>query len=389
MSIGSSFSEDIEMMTDLLTIYFTLFILFGILYFTIIFSYTTGWFKIKNFTLTNDDIKTIISVIIPARNEENNILNLLSDLKKQNYPAGLYEVIIIDDHSTDKTYKRVLKFIKDNDNQVVKIIRLEAGQLTDTYKKNAITKGIEISKGDLIVTTDADCRFGPDWLKTIAGYYEAKRCKMIIGPVAYHNETTFFEKLQSLEFLSLVAVSAGASAIGKPIMSNGANLAYEKEAFKIAGGFSKDRFSSGDDVFLMMKFRKMFGPRSISFVYTKAKKTVSEFINQRIRWASKNKGFDFNILFVSITVYFVNLFLLTGALLSIFIPGIFHLIAIAFGIKLLIDLPILTGFVKFAKKTELLFYIIPVYLIYPFYIVVSGALGMTGNYRWKDRKIKN
>ena len=256
MSIGSSFSEDIEMMTDLLTIYFTLFILFGILYFTIIFSYTTGWFKIKNFTLTNDDIKTIISVIIPARNEENNILNLLSDLKKQNYPAGLYEVIIIDDHSTDKTYKRVLKFIKDNDNQVVKIIRLEAGQLTDTYKKNAITKGIEISKGDLIVTTDADCRFGPDWLKTIAGYYEAKRCKMIIGPVAYHNETTFFEKLQSLEFLSLVAVSAGASAIGKPIMSNGANLAYEKEAFKIAGGFSKDRFSSGDDVFLMMKFRK-------------------------------------------------------------------------------------------------------------------------------------
>ncbi len=381
-------------MISLLTIYFVFLFLFGVLYFLIILSYTTGWFALKKFVLNNNNPKTYLSVVIPARNEETNIQNILNDLQKQNYPDDLFEVIIIDDHSTDDTYKIASGFIQNQTN--TKIVRLISDSYSDTFKKNAITKGIEISKGSIIVTTDADCRVGPEWLQTIAGYYETKKCKMIIGPVAYYNEATFFEKLQSLEFLSLVAVSAGASAIGKPIMSNGANLAYEKQAFETVGGFSKDKFSSGDDVFLMIKFRKIFGPGSISFlknrnsfVFTKAKKSIGEFINQRVRWASKNKGFGLNILFVSVTVYFTNLLLLSGAVFSVFYPELFRFIAVAFVIKLLIDIPILTGFIKFAKKTQLLFYIIPVYLIYPVYIVVSGALGMTGKYRWKDRKIKN
>ncbi len=382
-------------MINPLTIYFALLILSGVFYFIIILSYTIGWFGLKNFIPENENLKTTLSVIIPARNEENNILSLLTDLQNQNYPSGLFEVIIIDDHSTDQTYYKAEKFIKDDNGIDIKIIRLESDTLSDTYKKNAITKGIEISKGELIVTTDADCRVQPDWLKTIAGFYEEKKYKMILGPVAYHNETTFFEKLQSLEFLSLIAVSAGASAIGKPIMSNGANLAYEKKAFKTAGGFTKDKFSSGDDVFLMMKFRKIFGSRSIaflknnnSFVCTTAKKSLKEFVNQRIRWASKNKGFNLNILFVSVTVYLLNLLLLTGVIISIFIPDIFPLIAIAFGIKLIIDIPILAGFVKFAKKSALLLYVIPVYLVYPVYITISGAWGIFGNYNWKERKIK-
>ena len=384
------------MMYSLLTIYFALIFLFGVLYFIIIFSYTIGWFKLKSFKLTNRDFKTILTVIIPARNEEENILKILNDLKKQKYSSNLFEVIIIDDHSTDNTYSTVADYIKKNNVPAIKIIRQKSDGISNTYKKNAITKGIELSKGELIVTTDADCRVQPDWLKTIVGFYETKGCKMIVGPVAYYDESTIFEKLQSLEFLSLIAVAAGALAIDKPIMSNGANLAYEKEAFKNVGGFSRDNFSSGDDVFLMMKFRKMFGPGSIaflknknSFVDTKAKKTVKEFIDQRVRWASKNRGFDLNILFISVTVYFLNLLLLSGAIISIFIPNIFPLIALAFGIKLLIDIPILSGFVKFAKKTSLLFYIIPVYIFYPIYIVISGAWGITGKYKWKDRRIKN
>ena len=366
------------------------------MYFGIISSYTYGWFKLKNFAPNNNVLKTTITVIIPARNEENNILNILNDLSNQKYPEKLFEVIVIDDHSTDDTYNIVSDFIKQNNTLSIKIIRQTSENISDTYKKNAIAKGIDISKGELIVTTDADCRAQSGWLKIIASFYEEKKCKMIVGPVVYHNESTFFEKLQSLEFMSLVAVSAGSASIGNPIMCNGANLAYEKLAFDKVGGFSKDKFSSGDDVFLMIKFRKMFGSRSItflknrnSFVYTKAKKTVKEFIDQRVRWASKNKGFNFNILFISVTVYFLNLLLLSGVIISIFNPNIFPLVALAFGIKLLIDFPILAGFVKFAKKTALLFYIVPVYLFYPVYIVISGAMGMTGNYKWKDRKIKN
>lgn len=383
------------MMINLMTIYFVFLILSGVFYFIIILSYTIGWFKLKSFLPTSDAFKTALSVIIPARNEEDNIILLLEDLQKQDYPANMFEVTVIDDHSTDDTLNVVRSFIENNYDLNIKIVSLTSDNISETYKKNAISKGIETSKGELIVTTDADCRVRPEWLKTITAFYEENNCKMIIGPVAYHNETTFFEKLQSLEFLSLIAVGAGAAAIQKPVMSNGANLAYEKKAFEIAGGFTKDKFSSGDDVFLMMKFRKMFGSGSIaflknsnSFVYTKAKKSVKDFINQRVRWASKNKGFDLNILFVSVTVYFLNLLLLTGLIISLFHPEIFPLIALAFGIKLIIDIPILAGFVKFAKKTALLLYVIPIYLIYPVYIVISGAWGVFGNYNWKERKIK-
>ena len=130
------------MMNDPLTIYFVFLILFGILYLIIIFSYTVGWFGLKIFALKSDETKTTLSVIIPARNEEDNILNILNDLQKQNYPTGLFEVIIIDDHSADNTLNRVTGFIKNTDSPAVKIIRLESDKFSDTYKKHQRTSAL-------------------------------------------------------------------------------------------------------------------------------------------------------------------------------------------------------------------------------------------------------
>lgn len=383
-------------MTEPIQIFNFLLIFFGMVYFVIIFIYTFGWYRLKTFINPELIPDTNVSIVVPARNEEINIGNLLNDLIQQNYPKDKYEIIIIDDNSTDNTAEIVTSFIKDHLEYNIKIIHLSKENPEAAYKKKAITKAIEASKGELIITTDADCTVNKNWLLSFVFFYQTEKPQMIVGPVSYHNELSFFEKLQSFEFLSLIAITAGAIRIRRPIMCNGANLAYEKSAFTELGGFGNDKFSSGDDVFLLLKIKKYFGNKSVRFlknldaiVYTEPKKTIKDFIHQRIRWASKNKGYDAKILFVSFTVYMVNLLVITGLLMALVYPMILKLVIAFMFIKMFIDLPILFGITKFVNQRKILFYAFPMLILYPIYIIITGALGIIGNYRWKGRNIKN
>jgi cellulose synthase/poly-beta-1,6-N-acetylglucosamine synthase-like glycosyltransferase len=382
-------------MNDLILLYFILLILFGGFYFVIIATFSIGWFSLKQYRTISPEPKTQVSVLVPARNEENVIEKLLSNLCRQDYPDHLYEIIVIDDHSTDHTARVVNKFISGHSNFSIKLLRMKGETQTKAYKKKAIRTAIEQSLGNLIITTDADCLPDNNWIKTIVSLYETKQPKMIVGPVNFHQEKSFFQKIQSLEFLSLIAMTAGSIKTGHPIMCNGANLAYEKQAFFDVGGFGIDRFSSGDDVFLLQRIRKHFGSNSVrflkskdAFVYTVALRTLKEFFDQRIRWASKNKGYDLKILVISFTVYMMNLLLLTAVAISLFHPGFWKTTAYIFAVKYIIDLPVLIGIVSFAKKMKLFVYSIPLIVIYPIYIILAGALGIVSSYNWKGRKLK-
>lgn len=383
-------------MSLFLVIYFILLFAFGVVYIMLIGGYTLGWFMLSSYPEKNKTtFKTQASIIIPARNEEQNIQLSLLDLIKQNISSSNFEIIVVDDNSIDMTSLKVEETINQNPNIKISLIKLKDGELNTPYKKNAILAGIENSTGELIITTDADCRFSENWLSTMLDFYESEKPKMIVGPVSFHNDYTFFEKLQTIEFLSLIAVTGGAVRINKPIMCNGANLAYEKNAFYEAGGFGDDRFSSGDDVFLLFKIRKLFGNKSICFlknykavVFTEAKKSLKEFIHQRIRWASKNKGYDLNILMVSFSVYMVNLLLIIGVIYSIFNTELLYLMAILVLVKALIDVPILFGIFHFIKRKKALFLALPLVVLYPLYIVLTGALGIVSQYQWKGRNVK-
>ena len=382
-------------MTDPVIIFYIPLLFFGIIYLVIISIYTYGWFRLKTYKPPDITLKTQVSIIIPARNEEKNITNLLADLVKQDFSKDLFEIIVIDDNSSDQTVNIVNSFISSHPEHKIQLIKISEEEPFMAYKKKAISLAIEKSKGDLIVTTDADCRLGEKWLKSIVSFYESEKPGMIVGPVSFHNEKSFFEKMQTLEFLSFIAITGGAIKIGNPIMCNGANLAYEKKAFYDVGRFGGDEFSSGDDVFLMLKIKKYFGNKSVrflknynAFVFTEAKKTLRDFFNQRTRWASKNKGYDFKILFISVTVYMINLLLLTGLVLSIFYPFLFKIVVFSYLVKLIIDIPILIGIGNFIKRSRMFIFSLPLILIYPVYIILTGALGIVGNYQWKGRKVK-
>lgn len=364
-------------------------------YFFFILVYTIGWFSLSADHPHPGSPSTKVSILVPVRNEERNISLLMRDLIKQDYPVALFEVIFIDDNSGDHTVSEIHQAMEQYPNFSIRLIQLKGHETVGAYKKFAISQAIDISIGDLIVTTDADCRMSKKWLSSLVNEFEANHYRMIVGPVKYGNEKSFFEKMQSLEFISLIGITGGAIKAGWPLMCNGANLAYEKQTFYAVDGYEKDHFSSGDDIFLLMKIRRKFGKKSIgflknrdAFVTTHPQKNIDDFINQRKRWASKNKAFNLKIVGIAFWVYLTNLMLPVLWVLSIIDPSYWKLFLVYFFLKLLIDLPLVLSITRFIRRMDLFITFIPLLFIYPVYIVVVGFTGIFGKYKWKGRIIR-
>jgi cellulose synthase/poly-beta-1,6-N-acetylglucosamine synthase-like glycosyltransferase len=359
-------------------------------YSLLILSFTLAWFKMKKFSSSAKPLSTKVSIIIPVRNEEKNILYCLSDILIQDYPKTFTEIIIVDDYSEDATADLVKSFIQ---NSVFKNIHLlELKNISLTGKKNAITAAIEIAEGDLIITTDADCRMGMKWLSSLINYYETEHPQMLVAPVCFHQTSSIFSCMQSLEFLSLIASSAAAIKLRTPIMCNGANLMYEKKTFTKVNGFDGNiNYNSGDDVFLMFKFNqnKIDFLKSIdACVFTEAKLTLQDFFIQRKRWVSKARGYkNFSAIFVSLLVFLINFFLLIGFIASSFIPGFIWLALLFWGIKLLIDFPLMMGATAFFKRKTLLWYYLPMQIVNIIYVPLIALAGLCGKTEWKGRMV--
>jgi cellulose synthase/poly-beta-1,6-N-acetylglucosamine synthase-like glycosyltransferase len=373
-----------------------LYFFFGIafLYILLLIAYNIAWFRSKTYSIIGNPPKTRVSVIVPARNESENIIKCLESISFQNYPSELFEIIIADDSSTDNTILLVNDFIKKH---LLKNIHLiEPSNSNIHYKKQVITEAMRGSKGELIITTDADCIVSPRWISTIVEYYEMFNPVIMVGLVSFYNEKTTFQKLQSLEFLSLIVSGFASIKLGFPIICNGANLAYSKKAFVEVGGYeTNQKYASGDDVFLLLKMKKKF-PHRITFiknydalVKTKPQKSFLDFISQRRRWVSKSSGYrDPGIIITALIIYIFNLSILVSGILSIFNPAYFQMFVFALLTKLLIDFPLLAGISSFVKKKSLLVYYLPLQLIYILYVVIIGITGNIGSYIWKGRKMK-
>ncbi|MEP7167859.1 MAG: glycosyltransferase, partial [Bacteroidota bacterium] len=187
------------------------------IYCLLIIIYSISWERIKNFSPLKEN-KTFVSIVVAARNEENNIVKCLEHLSKQNYPQHLFEIIIANDFSEDTTQQIVESFIIANKKASIKLINLsEINKEKKGSKKIAIAEGVKKSKGELIITTDADCTMNINWLKTIADYYETYHPYMICGPVVF-SENNLFDKIQSLEFMSLIGIGASAIQSRYPLM---------------------------------------------------------------------------------------------------------------------------------------------------------------------------
>ena len=342
---------------------------------------------------SNQILKEFISVIIPFRNESENIISNFKSIIKQNFPKENYEVIYVDDNSSDNSFQILDNYPKPIN---VKVLSLPRDYSPNAHKKRAIRYGIENSTGDIIMTTDADCFYSENWLSSMLSNIDDET-GFISGPVEFLNDDGMFLKLQKLEFAGLVITGAGLIGIGKPTICNAANIAYRKKTYEEVNGFYDQMdLSSGDDELLMQKIAKdtkykvKFSLLTESIVKTSASKNINEFYHQRKRWASK--GLFYKNVRLIITLILIYLFYLGLVIQPFLILLISSSFAYSFGLSLVIKLVfeyliLLKGKNILFPKLSLKPFIFAEFLQVP-YIIIAGFSGLFGNLEWKERKIK-
>jgi cellulose synthase/poly-beta-1,6-N-acetylglucosamine synthase-like glycosyltransferase len=324
-----------------------------------------------------------ISVVLPCRNEENNISGIISDLEKQTFKKDLYELIIVDDHSSDSTQDKASEYLSNLNMSVI----MNKGN----GKKMAVRTGVEASSGELIVTTDADCRVGVSWLETIAGFYNSTKAEMIICPVVLERGKGFFRRFQELEFLSLQGVTAGTASLGEPVMCNGAGLAFKKEAFLNNAGNLHYEIESGDDIFLLQSIKrnnrkgiKWIGTPGAE-VTTRLSESLSSFLKQRTRWISKSGSYNDSKASILAIVTFVTILSELILSASLFFFQRMLPVFIAFLIlKSLPDFLVLKNTATRYSRKDLMKWFIPVRLVYPLYVLLVVLGYPFFRDRWKS-----
>lgn len=363
----------------------------AIAYFLLQWQYVQHWQKLPSPESRSSDHSTFVSIIIPARNEEKHIESCLNSILNQDYPAEQMEVIVVDDYSVDRT-SEIVRGIAD---ARVHLIQLNDGN--PGGKKIALSKGIELSKGEWLITVDGDCTLSKDAIAASVDYFETRQAKIVTGPVLIDQAHSTIEEFQSLELTGLMLITGSGFESGWHQLANGAFLSFSKESFQEVGGYEGHlNFTSGDDVFLMESIYSKY-PNHAYFL--KSQDTVAltspvsdwtSLINQRMRWASKNQGLNNQrITLIWAFVWLYSLLTVVSIIGSVFfISGCFKAVLILFLIKAFSDYYLLSEASTFFKKEKLMRRFIPMSFIHVLFTVYIGVRSsLTGNrFQWKGRK---
>lgn len=356
-----------------------------------------GWRQLPRWQVPPDwTPSTRVSVVIPARNEAANIGACLDALCAQSLAAGHFEIIVVDDHSTDRT-AAIVQAYSDARIRLLRAPEPEPGAVA--FKKRALEHGIQAASGQLIVCTDADCVAHTEWLTNLLSFYELHEYRMLAAPVCFWKERNLAGIFQGLDMAGIMGTTGGGIQRGFMHSGNGANLAFERSSFLEIGGYRGiDQVASGDDMLLFQKMAYQF-PGSIGFVkspeavvYSEPCHTWSDFIRQRIRWASKSSAYSEPwIIAVLGSVYLMCVGLLLTPLASIWLgwwalgPGL-----LALSVKLLIDWRLLHELNHFFHRGDRLRYFLPAQLLHWIYLAWVGTLGNLPRreYEWKGRRVR-
>jgi len=368
-------------LTTNLDIIVYLFLILSCFYFILLYVVNIGLNRLKK---TGGENEYSISIVIAARDEELRILPCLQSLQKLDYPEDMYEIIFVDDHSSDNTAEIIKSYSTKHQNW--KIIRLNEKSTQLRGKKNALQNGISQATGEIIFTTDADCIVPPNWLKIMSGYFRPG-ISMVLGysPLV-HSQKSYFKLLQFDNLFSAIA-SAATAKLGYPFTSVGRNMAYRKAAYENVGGFlSLKKFKSGDDIHLTGRFRYKnngiidFCAEEETFVKTHIPSTDLEVFQQQIRKNSKTfqlSGWSIAVM-LTILIYYFSLILI-----PLMLPSWINIWIIILIMKFLLEFIPLRNAAKIFKQNSLIPIIPYMQIIYPLYIIIFSIIGTFQFYHWK------
>lgn len=358
-----------------------LFLLVFGFYFLCLLALLYGWERMLQQKIASGGKLNYISVIIPIRNEQDNIAKLVESLQQQQYPTDKLQVILVNDHSNDGTNKLLT-------NLPPHFLVVDLNETSG--KKAALTLGVETATGEIIVTTDADCQHQPQWLQSINNQFANVKLQLLIGGVAIQGKS-FFAKFQAIEFSSLIGSGSALLQLGFPTMANGANLAFRKSAFAQVQGYEGNmHIASGDDEFLMRKIHKQF-PEGIAFnhdehsvVATNPLPNMHAFLQQRIRWASKWKhNSNMFTRWVAVLVFLFQVGVIALFVSIIICPN--PSLQIVLFSKIALDGIFLWRVSIFLKSKFSLLPFLVLEFIYPVYVIATAVLSQLTRYTWKGR----
>lgn len=372
----------------------------GFSYLYIIANYLKNWHNLK-FVPDRNSLENIpfISVVVAARDEEKNISHCIKSLLNQDYPVDKYEIIIVDDFSSDKTAELIkifessvtnLKYLFSSANEQGHII---------SYKREAIQTGISASKGEYILLTDADCTVPTSWITTYSEQFMKEDCVFIGGTVIISDENqNILTSFQGLDMIGMMVITGAGYQSGNQLLANGANMGFSKQVFKELGGYTQfPQKASGDDMFLLHHFHQHY-PKSIRFlktlsavVVTQPEHSIKSLLGQRIRWASKNNAYkEMNINFSLSVLFIVSLTIVILGILSVLQASIFFpMFCVLYIFKIFSDYLLQREAIRFFNKRKLEKYFFISQNIHTLYIAWVGIIAsLFPVYRWKGRKVR-
>ncbi|MFM7672455.1 MAG: glycosyltransferase [Bacteroidota bacterium] len=365
-------------------------LLLFLLYLLLIGNYTYHWFQVPVFINRPPQQVRGFSVVIAARNESNNIGTLLLALQGQRYPSELIEIIVVDDRSNDDTANIVGQF------SGVQLIQLTSDAKAGG-KKRALTEGIQQAKQKWIVTTDADCRPGPDWIATINARLDQEESVCLIGPVTVSSiHGSFLQEFQRYDNLMFQGITGAAISSNQHTLGNGANLCYRKDCFEEVGGFNDiDSLASGDDVLLIEKFMSAF-PGQVGFlksyhalVKTHPAQTWHALWQQRIRWVSKAHAYrNWRLQAAQWITGLFNLILLAQTVYCFVHPANWKATLTIWIFKAGAEWPLIRSVASLyqERRSFIIYFLLqPVHVSY---LVCVGLFGQRRKYEWKGRSVR-
>lgn len=377
----------------MVVIYVSLTILLASCYALLIIYILENWKSIPKFKSKKHPATIGLSIVIPARNEEQNISNCIQSIIDNKLDQLDWEILVIDDHSEDKTMEKIQSFTDER----IKYISLQKhlekiGGPVNAYKKAAINLGLEIAKHDYIVQLDADTVVPSKYFSTLHKFLSEKQPSFVAGPIMFSSANTLLEKFQQLDIIGMMAVTAAGIKSGSWYMANGANMIYKKTHHR----FNNDDMASGDDVYTVQNIARQnfnsvfFLKNKNAIVQTGPMKSMRELYNQRVRWATKNKNMSGIGMKIMMLIPFVNALLIALHFVAYFYFGKLSFILLFFqlAVKCFSDYLMLKEVSAFFNQQKVLKSFLVCNIIHVFYILIIGVLSLfQKNYNWKGREV--
>lgn len=362
------------------------FVSLAVLYFFTHLLLLKGLKKSMDLKKNSDTTLPKVSVIVAARNESANIVRCIRSLTGLKYPEENLEIILVNDNSTDNTYELMKETAgKINFFKIINSAKSSSANLKG--KANAIDTAISQCSGEIIVMTDADCEVSPNWVEETVRYY-SENTAMVCGFTNIKCDNSFFSKIQSLDWVYLLALASSSSGLNLILSCIGNNLSFKKKAYYDTGGYSSIGFSVTEDLALMRKINSIskyeikYPVDKECLVETLPCKTVSELFSQKRRWFRGGIGINFLGYIIGAELYAMNIMLIFGL---IFLS--FKTYALLILIKILSEILLISGIINRFEMGYLYRY----YLLFCFYFAFYGlslpfSFLFNKKINWKGRK---